>query len=151
MSINKVILVGNVGNDPEVQYVMENVPVARFRLATSENYKNKSGERVTNTEWHNVVVWRGLATVVEKYVKKGMKLYIEGKISYRKYEKDGQVQYYTDIVADEMKMLDSKSSDSGSSPQGQASKTVSQNQAPALSSVAPDLSSDLNEIDDLPF
>jgi len=108
MSVNKVILVGNVGNDPEVQYIKEDVPVAKFRLATNESYKNKDGERVTNTEWHNVVVWRGLAKVVEKYVKKGSKLYIEGKITNRQYEKDGVTKYFTEIVAREMVMLDSK-------------------------------------------
>lgn len=109
MAVNKVILIGNVGSDPEIKYLQEDVPVARFSLATNETYKNKSGEKVTNTEWHNIVIWRGLAKVVEKYVKKGSKLYIEGKITTRQYEKDGQTKYFTEIVAREMHMLDGKS------------------------------------------
>jgi len=109
--INKVILLGNVGNDPEVRYVSEGLPVARFSLATSESYTNKAGEKVTNTEWHSIVLWRGLATVVEKYIKKGAQVYIEGKITYRTYEKDGQTKYFTEIVADEMKMIGRKDKD----------------------------------------
>jgi len=105
MGVNKAILVGNVGRDPEVQYINENVPVARFTLATSETYKDKNGEKVTQTEWHNIVVWRGLAKVVEQYVKKGSQLYIEGKITHRQYEKDGVTKYFTEIVANSMQML----------------------------------------------
>jgi len=109
MSVNKVILIGNVGKDPEVNYIKEDLPVAKFTLATSETY-TKDGQKVTNTEWHNIVVWRGLAKVVENYVKKGSKLYIEGKITNRQYEKDGQTKYFTEIVARELTMLDSKNS-----------------------------------------
>lgn len=110
MSVNKVILVGNVGNDPEIKHLDQDVKLARFRLATSESYRAKNGERVTSTEWHNIVVWRGLAGVVEQYVKKGSKLYIEGKITNRQYEKDGDTKYFTEIVANNMVMLDSKDS-----------------------------------------
>ena len=113
--INKVILVGNVGADPEVRYVSEGVAVARIRLATSESYNNKQGERITNTEWHNLVVWRGLAEVVEKYVKKGMQLYVEGKITYKQYEKDGETKYMTEIVVNDLKMLSKVSEQSSSS------------------------------------
>ena len=106
MSVNKVILVGNVGKDPEVRYLDENTAIAKFPLATSETYKNRSGERVTNTEWHNVVLWRGLATVAERYVKKGTQLYIEGRIKTRSYDdQDGNRKYITEIVGDEMKLL----------------------------------------------
>ncbi len=145
MSVNKVILVGNVGNDPEVQYIKEDVPVAKFSLATNESYKNKAGEKVTNTEWHNVVVWRGLAKVVEKYVKKGSKLYIEGKITTRQYEKDGVTKYFTEIVAREMVMLDSKPE--GGNYNKEASST--ENSTPA----APQNNepAGFNESDDLPF
>ncbi len=110
MSVNKVILVGNVGKDPEVKYVEQDVPFARFTLATSESYKNKSGEKIETTEWHNIVVWRGLAKVVEQYVKKGSKLYIEGKITHRQYEQEGATKYFTEIVCNNMVMLDSKDS-----------------------------------------
>ena len=77
MSVNKAILVGYVGNDPEVRYLDSGTPVANFRLATSENYTNRTGEKVTQTEWHNIVLWRGLAEVAEKYVKKGTQIYIK--------------------------------------------------------------------------
>lgn len=110
MSVNKVILVGNVGRDPEVKYLEQDVPVAKFTLATSESYKAKNGEKVETTEWHNIVLWRGLAKVAELYVKKGSKLYIEGKITHRQYEQDGVTKYFTEIVGNNMVMLDSKDS-----------------------------------------
>jgi single-strand DNA-binding protein len=114
MSVNKVILVGNVGKDPEVRYLEKGVAVAKFPLATSETYKGKDGEKVTATEWHNVVLWRGLAETVEKYVKKGSQLYIEGKIRTRTYDdKDGNKRYVTEIVADLMQMLGKRSESSG--------------------------------------
>jgi single-strand DNA-binding protein len=107
--INKVILVGNLGKDPEVQYLEGGVAVAKFPLATTESYKNKQGERVDQTEWHNVVLWRGLAEVAEKYVKKGSRVYIEGKIRTRSYDdKDGNKKWFTEIVGDNMVMLDSR-------------------------------------------
>lgn len=106
MSINKVILVGNVGKDPEVRYLDNGVAVANFPFATSEVYRNKSGEKVTTTEWHNIVLWRGLAEVAEKYVKKGSQLYIEGKIRTRSWDdKEGNKRYTTEIVGDNMQML----------------------------------------------
>lgn len=106
MSINKVILIGNVGKDPEVRFYDNNVSKATFSLATSERYKNKNDEVVTNTEWHNVVAWRGLAQTIEKYVKKGSLLYVEGKITYKSYDgNDGQKKYFTEILADSIKML----------------------------------------------
>lgn len=108
MSVNKVILVGNVGNDPEIKHLDQDVKVARFRMATSESYRAKNGERITTTEWHNIVLWRGLAGIVEQYVKKGSRLFIEGKITNRQYEKDGETKYFTEIVANNMVMLDSK-------------------------------------------
>jgi len=108
--INKVILVGNVGRDPEVRYLDSGVAVAKFPLATSETYTNKSGDRVTNTEWHNIVIWRKLAEVVEKYVQKGQQLYLEGKISNRSYDdKEGNKRYISEIVVDNMQMLGKKS------------------------------------------
>lgn len=112
--VNKVMLIGNVGKDPEVRYLDNNVARASFSLATSETYKNKNGEKVTQTEWHNVVIWRGLAEVVEKYVKKGARLFIEGRLRYRSYEdKDGVKKYFTEIQGDVMQMLDRKSDEPG--------------------------------------
>ena len=103
--VNKVILVGNVGKDPEVRYLENNVAVARFPLATTEVYKNKDGQRVEQTEWHNITLWRGLAEVAEKYVRKGKSLYIEGKIRTRSYGEENNKKYFTEIVADTMTML----------------------------------------------
>ncbi len=107
--VNKVILVGNLGKDPEVKYLDNGVAVANFSLATTENYKNKEGERVSQTEWHNVVMWRGLAEVAEKYLKKGASIYVEGKIRTRKWEdKEGNTRYNTEVLADNMTMLGGK-------------------------------------------
>ena len=115
MSVNKVIPVGNVGKDPETRYLEGGTAVCSFSLATSESYRNRDGERVTNTEWHNIVLWRGLAEVAEKYVKKGSQLFIEGRIRSRSWEdKDGNKRYTTEIVGDNMQMLGRRSDDQGS-------------------------------------
>tara|TARA_B100001989_G_C24318017_1_gene353749 strand:- start:209 stop:628 length:420 start_codon:yes stop_codon:yes gene_type:complete len=104
--VNKVILVGNLGKDPDVRYLDSGVAVANFSLATTENYKNKQGEKVSQTEWHNIVLWRGLAEVAEKWLKKGSSVYIEGKIRTNKWEdKEGNTRYNTEILADNMTML----------------------------------------------
>ena len=109
--VNKVILIGNLGRDPEVKYLDSGVAVANFSLATSENYKNKEGDRVNQTEWHNIVLWRGLAEIAEKYLKKGDSIYIEGKIKNRKWEdKEGVTRYTTEILCDNMTMLGGKPS-----------------------------------------
>jgi len=132
--VNKVILVGNLGKDPEVRYLDNGVAVANFSLATTENYKNKAGERVSQTEWHNIVLWRGLAEVAEKYLKKGASVYVEGKIKTRKWEdKEGNTRYNTEILADNMTMLGGKQS---------------QDDSPSLSSTPTDNSA---KTDDLPF
>ena len=108
--INKVILVGNLGKDPEVRHFEGNSSVASFSVATSESYMDKNtNERKTQTEWHNVVMWNGLAGVAEKYLKKGSQVYIEGKLTTRKWQdKDGNDRYTTEIVARTMKMLGSR-------------------------------------------
>ena len=142
MSVNKVILVGNVGRDPETKHLDKGVAVSNFSLATTENYIAKTGEKVSNTEWHNIVAWRGLAEVVEKYVKKGSQLYIEGRIKTRNYEKDGVKHYVTEIYADELQLLGKR--------EGQAEmpgQTVQKEQLQAVGE--PDLSQP--EEDDLPF
>jgi single-strand DNA-binding protein len=113
--INKVILVGNVGKDPEVKYLEGGIAVAKFTLATSEVYKNKEGQRIENTEWHNIVMWRGLAEVAEKYVRKGKQLYIEGRIKTRTYGEENNKKYFTEILADTMTMLGTRGDGSGSS------------------------------------
>ncbi len=103
--VNKVILVGHVGKDPEVRYLEGGVAVARLPLATSETYKNKEGQKTEQTEWHNIVLWRGLAEITEKYVRKGKLLYIEGKIRTRSYGDENNKKYITEIIADSMTML----------------------------------------------
>ncbi len=104
--VNKVILVGNVGLDPEVRTLETGVKVARVRLATSERIFNRqTNETTEHTEWHTVTLWRGLAEVVDKYVRKGSQLYIEGSLRNREWERDGVKHYATEIVADEMKLL----------------------------------------------
>jgi single-strand DNA-binding protein len=109
MSVNKVILVGNVGKDPVVRYFDKGVAKATFPVATSETYTNQQGETITSTEWHNIVLWRSLAEVAEKSVKKGTQVYIVGKIKTRSYvDKDGNNKYITEILADMMMVLDKK-------------------------------------------
>ena len=104
--INKVILIGNLGKDPEVRHLDTGVSVANITLATTESYKNKEGDRVNQTEWHDIVLWRGLAEVAEKYLKKGSRIYVEGKIRTRKWQdKEGNNRYRTEIMADNMTML----------------------------------------------
>ncbi|QKG80792.1 single-stranded DNA-binding protein [Tenuifilum thalassicum] len=105
MSVNKVILVGNVGKDPEVRHLESGNTVARFPLATNETYTDRSGNKVTQTEWHNIVVWRGLADIAEKYVKQGKLLYVEGRIRSSSYEKDGVKRYSTEILCDNFRLL----------------------------------------------
>lgn len=104
--VNKAILIGNVGKDPEIKHLDNGMVIANFPLATSEMYKNKNNEKVTNTEWHNIVLFRNQAEVAEKYVKKGDPLYIEGRIRTRSWEdKDGNKRYTTEIIGNNMQML----------------------------------------------
>ena len=122
MSINKVILVGNVGKDPEVRYVETNVCVANFPLATSERgYTSRSGAQIPErTEWHNIVLWRGLAEVAEKYVKKGTQLYIEGKLRTRSWtDSNNVVRYTTEIYADNMEILSRRDTNNSQPAQAQ--------------------------------
>ncbi len=106
-SVNKVILIGNLGRDPEVRRLENGAIVASFPIATSETYTDRTtGERKDNTDWHNIVVWRGLAEVVEKYVRKGQKIYVEGKLKTRSWtDQSGATRYTTEVVADELTIL----------------------------------------------
>jgi single-strand DNA-binding protein len=144
MSVNKVILVGNVGADPEVRYIESNTPVCNLRIATSETYKNRNGEKVTSTEWHTVVLWRGLAEIAEKYIKKGMQLYIEGRIRTRSWDdKDGNKRYATEIIADVLQLLGKR--ESSESPRQEEGPLP---EKPNEKTVLPDPG---HEPDDLPF
>ena len=148
MSINKVILIGNVGKDTEVRHLESNVSVANFTLATSENYTNKSGEKVTTTEWHNIVCWRGLATVAENYIRKGSQIYVDGKIRTRSYDaQDGSKRYVTEIYAESIQLLGKKGEGSfadGSKP-GEVSQVGESNNDPVSYGAQGD------KEDDLPF
>lgn len=137
--VNKVILVGNVGKDPEVRYLEGGVAVARFPLATTEVYKNREGQKVEQTEWHNIVLWRGLAEIAEKYIRKGKQLYIEGRIRTRTYEENNVKKYFTEIQAEAMTML------------GGGEKVPSAPLSDATESKQPPVESVVNEPDGLPF
>ena len=118
MSVNKVILVGNLGKDPELRYTPSGAAVATFSLATTERYKDRDGNRQEKTEWHNIVVWRQLAEICGKFLHKGKQVYIEGKIQTRSYDdRDGNKRYITEIVADQMQML-GRAGDEGGGGQG---------------------------------
>ena len=106
MSLNKVMLIGNVGVDPEIRYLEGNTKMATFRLATSERFKDRSGEVRESTEWHNIVAWRQSADVAERFIRKGTQIYVEGKLQTRSWEdKDGNKRYITEVVADNFTVL----------------------------------------------
>lgn len=142
-SVNKVILVGNVGKDPEVRYLENGISVARFPIATTETYIDKnSGEKREITDWHNIVAWRGLAKVTESYVKKGMKVYIEGKLKTRSWQDESQqTKYATEIVADQLIMM---SKSEGNSETKNYPPTIENKELPPMD-FKPD------STDDLPF
>lgn len=126
MSVNKVILIGHTGKDPDVKQVGDNMKVANFSLAVTERgYTKNDGTKVEDkTEWVNIVLWRGLAEIAEKYVKKGSKLYVEGKLRTRSYDdKDGTKRYVTEVYADNIELLDGK-------PEGQQQKATGQSAPP---------------------
>lgn len=112
--VNKVILVGNLGRDPELKYLEGNVARVNFSLATSDSYKDKNGNRVDQTEWHNIVMWRGLAESAEKYLKKGTQVYIEGKLQTRQWtDKEGHKRSTTEIVAESYVILQRRDANTG--------------------------------------
>jgi single-strand DNA-binding protein len=107
--LNKVTLIGNLGNDPSTQTIEGNIKVSKFSLATSESYKDNNGQNHTTTDWHNIILWRGLADLATNYLKKGSLVYVEGKIKTRSYDdKDGQKKYVTEIIAEQLILLDKK-------------------------------------------
>ncbi len=162
MSVNKVILIGNVGRDPEVRYFENDRAVANFPLATTERgFTTANGQQIPErTEWHNVVVWGGLAKVVESYVKKGTQIFIEGKLRTRSWDdKDGNKRYTTEVYADNIQLLGRKSDNPGSSGQvtstGQQmpvqNSSMSQNAATNNNMENDDIFGESSEQDDLPF
>ncbi|TWI76859.1 single-strand binding protein [Desulfobotulus alkaliphilus] len=118
--VNKVILIGNLGADPAIRYFQDGTAVCNFNMATTENWTDRqSGEKRDKTEWHRIVAFRRLAEICGQYLRKGSKVYVEGKLQTRSYEKDGQTRYITEIVASEMRMLDSARSGQGQPPGGE--------------------------------
>ena len=151
MSVNKVILVGRLGKDPETRYMTNGEAVTNATLATSENWKDKSGEKQEKTEWHNLVFYRRLAEVAGEYLKKGSMIYVDGKITTRKWQdKEGKDRYTTDIIVNEMQMLGSKAS--GSSSFEVVDKPAFTSPAPANSPAAPAKVGGFDNFDDdIPF
>lgn len=144
--VNKVILVGRLGKDPEVRNLDNGAAVANFTLATSESYKDKTtGEKKEITEWHNVVLWRGLAEISQRYLHKGDMVYVEGKLRTRSWEKEGVTRYTTEVVADNMTMLSTKGSGSSASGGSYAPAETA-----AADNYRPSSAVDSNT-DDLPF
>lgn len=144
--VNKVILVGNLGADPEIRSLESGVKVARLRVATSDSYTNKEGHKIDQTEWHSVTVWRGLAEICEKYLSKGRQVYLEGKLQTRQWkDKEGNDRYTTEIVADTMQMLGRTG---GENPNETRPQNTSAPQPQPAVQQAPSAES---EKDDLPF
>jgi len=140
--VNKVILVGNLGKDPEVRHLENGTAVANFPIATSESYKDKEGNRIDQTEWHNVVVWRKLAEIAESYLKKGSQIYLEGKLRTRSWDdQQGNKRYTTEVIADTFTMLGKK--EDSQNTQGFANSnspaSIKNNVAEANNSIEDDL------------
>jgi single-strand DNA-binding protein len=130
--VNRVILLGNLGKDPESRSLENGRTRVTFTLATNEVYKNKEGEKVSNTEWHNVVLWTPLAEIAEKYLSKGKQVYIEGKLTSRSYvDKEGQTKYITEIVGQNLVLLGSKGGEAGYNESGETANTSNPNQSSA--------------------
>ena len=130
--LNKVQLIGNVGGNPEIRTTDNNVKVVTISVATTEFYKDKSGQKVSKTEWHSVVLWRSLAELAEKWIKKGSQIYVGGKLSTRSWEKDNVTHYKTEIIANELRFLNKPKDDA---------KPTTQEEIPSAS----------EPVDDLPF
>jgi single-strand DNA-binding protein len=152
MSVNKVILVGNVGKDPVVRYFDKGVAKTTFPLATSETYTNQQGETITSTEWHNIVLWRALAEVAEKTVKKGTQVYVVGKIKTRSYvDKDGSNKYITEILADTLMVIEKKPGVQTTYEKAQPSAAGTVNEPPKTNYPFDEGIPDGKNEDDLPF
>jgi single-strand DNA-binding protein len=137
--LNKIMLIGNLGRDPELQVTSDGTPFTRFSLAVSRNYKTNSGEKKEETEWFNIVAWRQLAEICERYLHKGSKVYIEGRLTQRKYtDKNGMERTMVEVVASDMEMLTPKSAPGGS--EGYAAASVDEHNDPFLPDYPDDVS-----------
>jgi len=148
--VNKVLLIGNLGREPDLQYLEGNIAVAKFPLATTETYKDKSGTLVSQTEWHTVVLWRGLAELAQKYLHKGSLVYIEGRIRTRNWEdKDKNKRFSTEIVGDNLVMLD-KRKDNSDIHAGDGATQTESTAIPDMNFEAGGITGNITK-DDLPF
>lgn len=147
-SVNKVILIGNLGKDPEIRRLENGAVVANFSIATSEVFTDKAtGERRETTDWHNIVAWRGLAEVIEKYIKKGTKIYVEGKLKTRSWQdKEGNTRYTTEVLAEDLTIL---SRPDGDRPSGENRPAYTNQDTPTPPPPIQELLEDPD--DDLPF
>lgn len=165
-SVNKVILVGNLGRDPEIRYMPNGEAVANFSIATTDNWKDKNGQKQERTEWHNIVMYRRLAEIAGEYLKKGRPVYIEGRLQTRKWQtKEGQDRYTTEIIADQMQMLGSArdggsqdsydasyGDDNGFSQTPPPARSAAPKPAPAAKPAAASSGNDFDNFDDdIPF
>ncbi|MBK8561801.1 MAG: single-stranded DNA-binding protein [Saprospiraceae bacterium] len=155
--LNRVTLIGRLGKDPEVRRLETGAAVAKFTMATSESYKDKDGNKVDTTEWHNVVIWRTQAEIAEKYLKKGMLVYVEGKLTYREYtDKDNVKKYFTEIVANNFQMLERREGGGAGSFPSASDEPAFSNRSGSGSSV-PEPAGVMGDVgeppvtDDLPF
>lgn len=144
--VNKVTLIGNLGKDPDLQYLEGNIAVAKFPLATTETFKDKTGNLVSQTEWHTVVLWRGLAELAQKYLHKGSLVYIEGRLRTRSWEdKDKNRRFSTEIVGDNLVMLDKRKEGNGDDP------SIDNSHSGGDSYPEQDMSFNAGDKDNLPF
>ena len=147
-SVNKVILIGNLGGDPELRHTVSNIPVVNFTVATNENWVNKDGVREERTEWHRVVAWRRLAEICHEYLRKGTQVYIEGKLQTRSWEdQNGQKRFMTEIVADEMVILGQRGGEAGTPQSGENTSSKESAESSDYGEFQPPAEGD----DDLPF
>lgn len=139
--VNRVMLIGNLGKDPDVQFLEGNIAVAKFPLATTETFKDRTGKLVSQTEWHTVVLWRGLAELAQKYLHKGSLVYIEGRLKTRSWEdKEGVRKFATEVVGDNLIMLDKRTGDLHSSSSGDTgAEPYSSGEVPPIGEPADDL------------
>lgn len=161
MALNKVLLIGNVGKDPDVRHLEGGASVASFTLATTERYRERAGNETRDiTEWHNIVAWRGLADLAEKYIRKGTQIYVEGRIRSRSWDdQNGQKRYITEILADNIQLLGRKSDNPAANGGGESYQTPYSAPKPAPTPVISTPSTSVNDIelldgdsaDDLPF
>ncbi|MFM2133137.1 MAG: single-stranded DNA-binding protein [Candidatus Kapaibacterium sp.] len=124
-SLNKVMLIGNVGKDPDVNFTASGIPVAQFRLATTESRKDKDGQYQEHTEWHTIIAWRGLAEIIQRLVHRGSRIYVEGRLQTRIFEdQSGTKKYFTEVVADNILLLDGRRSEESSSQGESAAASI---------------------------